>query len=258
MRATLILSMLLSAVVSAQGEVRPAAQGDVRPAQQDAKALLLLDKADQLAYSAKAAGLKDITYQQSLSQYPGLAIEVKWMLPDRRTAKVVLKADAPEHTKRIAASLEKLLVPQVLQVLDNVIGKDNRSTYATDEISLVSERLVRVVPRSVRNAGLFSENHITFDLRGLPIMTKSKKPTGVTLDTQVAWEAMGTTGKFRVQTVSSAAGETKSEVRFAYTESGGFIFPKSITAETQDNSVIFSFDEYKPNTGLTAKDFPGA
>lgn len=258
MRASLIMIMLLSAALAAQGEVRPATQTDVRPPLQDSKALLLLDKADLLTYSAKVAGLKDLTYFQSLSQYPGLAVEVKWMLPDRRTAKVVLKADAPEHTKRIATSLEKVLVPQVLQVLDNVIGKDNRSTYAIDEISLVSERLVRVVPRSPKNASIFSENLITFDQRGLPIVTKTRKPSGVSQDVQVAWEAVGTTGKYRVQSISSDVTEEKSQVRFAYTEVGGFQFPKSITVETRDNTVIFSFDEHRPNTGLTAKDFPGS
>lgn len=237
------------------------AQTDVRAPLQDPKAWALLDKAETLTKSARAAGLKDLTFVQTFSQYEGVKVEVKWMAPARTTMRVMVAEDAPQHVKTIADSLEKRLRPQVVEMLGTVVGRRQREIHADSEVSLVSERLVRIVPQSPRAAAQFSEHKVTFDLRGLPVTSVSRRTDGSVLEMQTAFETVKKDELFRVQSITvkaRRAGQPDSEsaVRYEWCEVKGFQFPKSIAIEHGIDRTILGFGEFKPDSGLTEKDFP--
>ncbi len=237
------------------------AQADVRAPLQDPKAWDLLDRADALTKSARAAGLKDLIFIQTFSQYEGVKIEVKWMAPARTTLRVMVAEDAPQHVKAIAASLDKRLRQQVVEMLGTVVGRKQREIHADAEVSLVSERLVRIVPQSPRAAAQFSEHKVTFDLRGLPVTSISRRTDGSVLEMQTAFETVKKDELFRVQSVTAKARregqpDSESTVRYAWCEVKGFQFPQSIIIEHGIDRTILGFSEYKPDTGLTEKDFP--
>lgn len=230
------ISILALVPVSAQ---LPAGAADKPP--QDPKALELIDKADALSYSAKRAGLKDLQYVHELSHLPGLRIEVRWAAPDAQ--KVVVSAasgeGAPEHVRRMAEAARGPLEATGAQVLDMMLGKENRASYEGDEIVFAGPSQVRIVARSDRSKKVFQENLITFDARGLPIQMKSVTAKGA-IDMSVAFEPQGEL--FRVKEVNSESKDGATRLSFEYQEVSGYTFVARITAKgpAMDNSQTFT------------------
>jgi|GEM_PF-5670934 hypothetical protein len=239
------------------------AQADVRPPLQDPKAWALLDKADALQVSAKAAGLKDLTFTQTFSQYEGVKLKVKWMAPAHKALRAEVAEDAPEHVKTLANTLERRLRPQVLEMLEGVLGRRYRELHGDAEVSVVSERLVRIVPQNPRVTAQVSEHRVTLDLRGLPVTVLTRRADGSTLEMQTAFESVNGGTQFRVQSVTAKLrreGQPADEtvLRYEWCEVKGFHFYKSLVVEHGVDRTIIAFSDHKPDTGLTEKDFAAA
>lgn len=222
--------------------------GQVAKAARDPKAVALLEKADAATYSPKRAGLKDLQYRQTLSNLPGILVDVRWAAPD--TSKVDLGAapDAPAHVRAMIEAAREPLTRTATLTIDMIVGKDNVATYAEDEISLASEGVVKILARSERSKAVFRENLVTFDARGLPVAMKTIDRDGRTIEMNVIFEAAG--ALHRVREVKSMTPVGEVTMNFEYVEIQGFAFPRRITSAGGALPSTQEFSEFKVDTGL--------
>lgn len=208
---------------------------------QDPKALELFDKADVAVYSAKRAGLKDVSYRMTLSTLPKLAVVTNWTLTDGPTVKLDVASDAESHVRIIAAEREQSLLTQGALVLDMVIGTENRATYVGDEVSLAGPNQVRIVAKSERSKNVFTESMVTYDAKGLPVQMRSITKNG-SIEIEVAFEKFGEL--HRVQEVRTKGASGTSRMVFSYQEVGGYLFPKTIDSEQGSIKMTQAFSDF--------------
>lgn len=227
---------------------------EVKPLQ-DAGALALIDQGDVQIYMASQAGLKDVTYEQTLDGFPGVSFSVRWVAPDHADVRMQVLDDRMQAWARENGQQK---MSEVLDLHELIVGKTNRSQYEDDEIRLEGPNKVTIIAKSQQSMRRFTRTTTTFDGRGLPVTSEHHLTNG-NIVTQTTSFRPGPDGRYLIDRVDSVLKqpekETRSTMVFTYEVVSGYTLASRISVTNANGEKHGStFRDYAVDRGLRAEE----
>ncbi|HMS18643.1 MAG TPA: hypothetical protein PKA37_17500 [Planctomycetota bacterium] len=230
MRISLLILLVLSCLSS---------EGFAQKPTHDPKAVALLKRAFDLEYSARRAGLSKASYEHSLSQFPGVAIQVEWSAAKGVTSTFVFPEEISEQVR---SRLSGALASAVKSAADLVLGKAGMEAFAQQSVELLSED--RVLIRKPRRDAEAAEETTTmaFGKTGLPEWVEFRGPDGMA---RLALSYLSKGGQNFLHTVKSEHGAVSMVMTLSWQEVGAFHVLSEVVTESGSTRSTQKFGKFE-------------